>query len=91
MRSRQKGVMQLTEKQLRDILTKAVREATDRTTLIYLLAMVDTPKRRNKARWVAEVWQRANRYAGNVDEHLVKIREVKEILEAQTGIKTKGW
>ena len=79
----------LTEPQLRKEKKKAAKDATDSTMLIMLLAAQDELKLSEDQ--CEAVLVRAGRYASYYEDHLVRMRDIAETMEKQTGMKLSFW
>lgn len=87
--SKGKQPIKLTLAQVNRIKEQAVKEAVDKAFILLLLAAHDAHGLDDDQ--LCEIAKTADRYAGYVDDKLVRLREVQEILEKNTGIKYIGW
>lgn len=79
----------LTESQLRKEKKKAAKDATDSAMLIMLLAAQDELKLSEDQ--CEAVLVRAGRYTSYYEDHLVRMRDIAETMEKQTGMKLSFW
>lgn len=70
-------------------INKVRQDAVDKTALLFLLAINDLHKFTDEQ--LCEIMVTVGRYASHIDSHLVKLKEVKEIIEKSTGMRIKGW
>ena len=76
----------LSEKQLQKVKNEVTAEAVAKTGLLYLAALAEKGWDEDQ---IAELFEDVARYAKYVDDHIIKIRQVQEIIERKTGIVVK--
>ncbi len=76
---------ELSEKQIRRLQEESGIRASKDTLLLAVAAMADELKLDDEQ--IGKVATRLGRYSKYLDDHTVRIKEVKEIIERQTGIK----
>lgn len=79
----------VSEKQLNRIKEKVTKDVTDKVCLLFLVAAVDEVNLDEEG--VCKLMERISRYAKHLDNHLVKMEDVRKSIEKSTGIKLKGW
>lgn len=79
----------ISEKQLERIKQKVSKEITDKVCLLFLVAVTDEMDLDEDG--VCKLMERISRYSNYLDQHLVKMEEVRQIIENKTGIKLSGW
>lgn len=79
----------ISEKQLARIKDKVSKEITDKVCLLFLVAAVDEMQIDEED--VYKLMQRISRYAKHLDEHLIKMEDMRKSIENNTGIKLTGW
>lgn len=79
----------VSEKQLNRIKEKVTKDVTDKVCLLFLVAAVDEVNLDEEG--VCKLMERISRYAKHLDNHLVKMEDVRKCIEKSTGIKLKGW
>lgn len=79
----------VSEKQLNRIKEKVTKDVTDKVCLLFLVAAVDEVNLDEEG--VCKLMERISRYAKHLDDHLVKMEDMRKSIEKSTGIKLKGW
>ena len=79
----------LSEKQLEREKRKVTKDVTDKVCLLFLVAAVDELNLDEDG--VCKLMERISRYAKHIDEHLVKMEDLRKSIEKSTGIQLKGW
>ena len=79
----------ITESKLKKIKYEVTKDATDRACLILLTAAADELGLDEDQ--IIKVMIRTDRYARSVDDHLVKMEDIRKSLEKNQGISLKGW
>ena len=83
-----KSHITITESKLKQIKWDATKEATDKACLVLLAAAVDVLKLDEDQ--IIKVMETTTRYVNYLDDHLVKIEDVRKTLE-KAGISIRGW
>lgn len=68
---------------------EVTKDATDRACLILLAAAADELKLSEKQ--IEDIMVRTDRYARHVDDHIVRMQDIKNSIEKNTGISLRGW
>lgn len=76
----------LSDKQLNKVKHDVTAEAVTKTGLLYLAALAEKGWNEDQ---IAELFEDVARYAKYVDDHIIKIRQVQDIIERKTGIVVK--
>lgn len=84
-----KSHIQITPKELERIKREVTKSATDKATLLVLCATADEIGLSDEQ--LCDIMERVNRYAGYIDEHVVKLRDVQKSLENNIDVKLSGW
>ena len=79
----------MSEKQLNRIKEKVTKEVTDKVCLLFLVAAVDEVHLDEES--VYKLMKRISQYANYLDEHLIKMEDMRKSIEKNTGIKLTGW
>ena len=79
----------ISEKQLERVKQKVSKDVTDKVCLLFMVAVVDELKLDEDG--VCKLMERVSKYTGYIDEKLVKMEEVRQIIEKNTGMKLTGW
>ena len=79
----------ISEKQLERIKQKVTKEVTDKVCLLFLVAAMDEFKLGEDE--LCKLMERVSKYTGYIDDKLVKMEEVRQIIEKNTGMKLTGW
>lgn len=79
----------ISEKQLERIKQKVTKEVTDKVCLLFLVAAMDEFKLDEDA--LCRLMELVSRYTKYIDDKLVKMEEVRQIIEKNTGMKLTGW
>lgn len=79
----------ISEKQLARIKDKVSKEITDKVCLLFLVAVTDEIGLDEDG--VCKLMERISRYSNYLDQHLVKMEDIRKIIEKNTGIKLSGW
>lgn len=79
----------LTESQLRKEKRRAAQDATGRAMMLMLLAAQDELDLDEQT--CEEILVRAGRYAKHYDEHLIRMQDIAEAMEKQTGLCLTFW
>ena len=79
----------LTESQLRKEKRRAAQDATGRAMMLMLLAAQDELDLDEQT--CEEILVRAGRYAHHYDEHLIRMQDIAEAMEKQTGMALTFW
>ena len=79
----------MTEAELRKMLKEASDTATHRTIILFAAAMQDEVKADDDM--ICNTAMCAYRYVGYIEKHIVKLKEVEEIIEKKSGLQLKGW
>ena len=84
-----KTAITLSQKQLRQMKKDLADEITEKAMLLVLAAAVDTVGMTEEQ--VIKTFTTADRYAGYIDQHLVRLLDLQKAIEKGTGIKMRGW
>ena len=79
----------ISEKQLERVKQKVSKDVTDKVCLLFMVAVVDEFKVDEEG--VCNLMERISRYTKHIDEHLVKMEDLRKSIENSTGIQLKGW
>ena len=79
----------ISEKQLERVKQKVSKDVTDKVCLLFMVAVVDELKLDEEG--VCNLMERISRYTKHIDEHLVKMEDLRKSIEKSTGIQLKGW
>ena len=79
----------ISEKQLERVKQKVSKDVTDKVCLLFMVAVVDELKLDEDG--VCRLMERISRYTKHIDEHLVKMEDLRKSIEKSTGIQLKGW
>lgn len=79
----------ITQSKLEKIKYEVTKDATDRACLILLTAAADELGLDEDQ--IIKVMIRTDRYANYVDDHILRMEEVRKCLEKSTGMSLKGW
>lgn len=79
----------ISEKQLERIKQKVSKEITDKVCLLFLVAVADEMGLDEDD--ACKLMERISRYSNHLDEHLVKMEDLRKSIEKQTGMKLSGW
>ena len=79
----------ISEKQLERVKQKVSKDVTDKVCLLFMVAVVDELKLDEDG--VCNLMERISRYTKHIDEHLVKMEDLRKSIEKSTGIQLKGW
>lgn len=79
----------ITPTELNRIKRDIARSTTQKAMLLILLATADEKGLTDEE--MVAVWNRADRYGGYIDKHIVKLRQLQAFLEKVTGAKLEGW
>ena len=79
----------ITQAKLERIKYEVTKDATDRACLILLCAAADEVGLDEDQ--IIKVMIRTDRYARSVDDHLVRMEDIRKSLEKNQGISLKGW
>lgn len=79
----------ISEKQLERVKQKVSKDVTDKVCLLFMVAVVDELKLDEDG--VCNLMERISRYTKHIDEHLVKMEDLRKSIEKSTGIVLKGW
>ena len=79
----------ISEKQLARIKQNVTKEVTDKVCLLFLVAVADEMDLDEDA--VCRLMERISRYSNYLEDHLVKMEDMRKIIEKKTGIKLLGW
>lgn len=80
--------IQMTVKEYQAERNRLAKEMTEKVALIYLAALAEKGWSEDE---LIAMLETGERYAKYIDDHLVKIRDVQEIIERRTGMKMIGW
>ena len=86
-KSKQKYIV--SDKQLQKVKEKVTEDVTKKALLLFLAAAADEIGLTDEQ--VCKVFKTANRYAEYIDTHLVKIKQVQEVVEKGTGVQMGWW
>ena len=86
-KSKQKHIV--SDKQLQKVKEKVTEDVTKKALLLFLAAAADEMELSDEQ--VCKIFERANRYAEYIDTHLVKIKQVQEVVEKGTGVQMGWW
>lgn len=75
--------------ELNKIKRDVTKTATDKACLILLAAVVDEMGLTDDQ--LCQIMERTDRYAKHVDNHLVKMEDIRKTIEKGTEIKMCGW
>lgn len=78
----------LSEKQIKKLKEEISKEASMRTLVLAVAAMADTLKLKDEK--ICKVAETINRYAEHIDDHRIRIKEITEIIEKNTGIEFRS-
>lgn len=79
----------LSEKQLTKVKNEVTEDAVNMTGMLYLAALAEKGWSEDE---ICDIFDTISRYVNYIDDHVVKLKEVQEIIERHTGIKIKvGW
>ena len=78
----------ISEKQLVKEKNEVVQEAVSMTGLLYLAVLAEKGWTEDD---IIQLFEDVSRYVRYIDDHLVKLQEVREIIEKRTGMELKGW
>ena len=81
--------MTMSKKDIQRLKKNIADEATEKAMLLILAAAVDTVGMTEKQ--VIDTFMTAERYAGYIDDHLARLRDLQKTIEKGTGIKMLGW
>lgn len=76
----------LSDKQLEKVKQEITAETVTKTGLLYLAALAEKGWDEDQ---ITELFEDVSRYAQYIDNHIVKIKQVQEIIEKKTGISIK--
>lgn len=79
----------LTESKLESIKRDATKDATDRACLVLIAAAADELGLNEDQ--IIDIMIRTDRYANHVDDHVIRMEDIRMSLEKSTGITLKGW
>lgn len=79
----------VSEKQLNRIKEKVTKEVTDKVCLLFMVAAMDEFKLGEDD--LCSLMKRVSQYTKYIDQKLVKMEEVRQIIEKNTGMKLTGW
>lgn len=79
----------ISEKQLERIKQKVTKEVTDKVCLLFMVSAMDEYKLDEEQ--LCKLMERVSRNTKYIDEKLVKMEEVRQIIEKNTGMKLTGW
>lgn len=86
---KKKSHITIPESKLNRIKYEVTKDATDRACLILLAAAADELDLDEDQ--IIKVMIRTDRYARSVDDHLVRMEDIRKSLEKNQGISLKGW
>lgn len=81
--------VRMTAKEIDRLKKDVTKSAVDKSVLLILAAATDELHLTDDQ--LAAIMIRTNRYAGYIDDHLVKLKDIQASIEKSTGIKLKGW
>lgn len=84
-----KTAVTMSKKDLERMKVELSDEITEKAMLLILAAAVDTVGMTEEQ--VINTFMTADRYAGYIDDHLARLRDLQKTIEKGTGIKMKGW
>lgn len=79
----------ISEKQLERIKQKVTKEVTDKVCLLFMVSTIDEIGLDEEG--ICKLMERVSRYTKHIDEQLVKMEDVRKIVEKNTGMKLTGW
>lgn len=79
----------ITESKLNRIKYEVTKDATDRACLVLLAAAADELKLDEEQ--IMNVMIRTDRYANHIDDHVIRMEDIRKSLEKNTGLSLKGW
>ena len=79
----------ISEKQLARIKDKVSKEITDKVCLLFLVAVIDEVHLDEDG--VCKLMERISQYSNYLEDHLIKMEDVRKSIEKNTGIKLTGW
>ena len=79
----------VSEKQLERIKQKVTKDVTDKVCLLFMVAAIDEVNLDEET--VCKLMKRVSQYSKYLDEHLVRMEDVRKSIENSTGIVLKGW
>lgn len=88
-RKKNGGKIQITQRQLGRIKSEISKQATELAWLLTLAAVSDEVGLTDEQ--ICNSAVRIDRYATYIDEHLAQLRDIKNTIEKNTGIKLEGW
>lgn len=77
------------QSKLERIKYEVTKDATDRACLVLLAAAADELKLDEDQ--IVRVMIRTDRYANSLDDHLIRMEDIRMSLEKNQGISLKGW
>lgn len=81
--------IQIKPKQIEQIKRQIAKEATERACLVMLAAVGDTLGLTEEQ--LCKVMECTDLYASHIDNHLVKLEDIRKAIEKNTGIVLTGW
>lgn len=85
MKQKRRPKVELSEKQIKRLKEQISMDASKRTLILSVAAMVDELDLNDEQ--IGKVAKRMDRYAEHLEKHRLRINEVAEIIEKETGIK----
>lgn len=79
----------LSDKQLEKVKRQISKDMTDKVALLMLAAVADEFGSTEDD--LAKLMVRVDRYANHIDNHLVKMKDIRKSIENSTGMKLTGW
>ena len=82
-------IVVIRESKLEKIKRDVSKDATDRACLVLLAAAADELKLNEDQ--IIDIMIRTDRYANHVNDHVVRMEDIKRSIEKSTGLSLKGW
>lgn len=79
----------ISDKQLARVKQKVTKEVTDKVCLLFMAAAMDEFILDEDA--LCKLMERVSRYTKHIDEQLIKMEDIRKIIEKNTGMKLTGW
>ena len=79
--------MMISEKQLTKVKAEVTEEAVTKCGMLYLAALAERGWSEDD---IVELFQTISRYSQYIDDHILRLREVQDVIERRTGMKIKG-
>lgn len=83
------GKVEISGKKLEKIKREVAREATERAVLLNLAATQEVKSLTEDE--MCEIFEMISLWVKFMDDHVLKLKDVQEVIERKTGVKLKGW